>query len=208
MYARTTYATGDPAQIEHCLEGLRTEAPKLLADSHGFRSFGLFADREQGKIAMGSWWQSENDRANSDSHLGRRRTELLTPFADSILTGDFEIAAFAADPEQSSAAAFRLGRFMIEPDRIDGLVSRFKEDGLPRLQDLSGFCGVAMFIDRERGIGSVGTLFADRSALAASRTPQSAARREAVQQTGMRLMCLEEFEVVLLENNPDAPQSQ
>ena len=168
----------------------------------------LFADREQGKIAMGSWWETENDRANSGSHLGRRRTELLTPFAGSILIGGSEIVAFAAGPELSSAAAFRLSRFMIEPDRIDDPVSRFKKDGLPRLQDLSGFCGVAMFIDRERGAGSVGTLFADRSALAASRTPQSAARREAVQQTGMRLMYLEEFEIVLLENSPDAAQSQ
>jgi hypothetical protein len=208
MYARTTYATGVPAQIEHCLETLRTEAPKLLLDSHGFRSFGLFADREQGKIAMGSWWQTENDRAISDSHLSRRRTELLTPFADSILIGDSEIAAFAQTPELTSAAAFRLGRFIVDPVRIDDLVSRFKEVGLPRLQDLSGFCGAAMFIDRERGAGSVGTLFADRSALVASRGPQSDARREAVQQTGMRVMCLEEFEVVLLENNPDAPQAQ
>lgn len=208
MYARTTYAIGDPAQIEHCLEGLRNEAPKLLADSPGFRSFGLFADRELGKVAMGSWWQSENDRANSDRHLGERRTELLTPFADSILVGDFEVVAFAASPELSSATAIRLGRFMIEPDRIDGLVSRFKETGLPRFQDLSGFCGAAMFIDRERGIGSVSTLFADRAALAASRTPQSVSRREAVQRTGMRLMCLEEFEVVLVESSPDAAQSQ
>lgn len=207
MYARTTYAIGDPDQITQCLEGLRTEAPKLLADARGFRSFGLFADRELGKVAMGSWWQTESDRADSDAHLGERRTELLTPFADSILIGNSEIVAYASTPEVTSATAFRLGRFMIDPHRIDELVARFRENGLPRIQDLSGFCGAAMFIDRQRGNGSVGTLFADRAALAASRTPQSMARREAVQRTGMRLMCLEEFEVVLLENTPDTPQS-
>ena len=207
MYARTTYAVGDPAGIEECLEGLRTEAPKLLADARGFRSFGLFADRELGKVAMGSWWATEGDRADSDAHLGQRRTELLTPFADSILIGNSEIAAFAGTPEITSAVAFRLGRFTIDPERIDDLVGRFREVALPRFQDLSGFCGAAMFVDRARGTGSVGSLFADRSALAASRAPQSAMRREAVRQTGMRLMCLEEFEVVLLENSPDAPQS-
>lgn len=206
MYARATYAVGDPAQIEHSLEGLRTEAPKLLADSPGFRSFGLFADREQGKIAMASWWETEHDRANSDAHLAERRTELLSPFADSILMTNDEVAVTAATPEISSAQAFRLGRFMIEPDRIDDLVNSFKEAGLPMLQELSGFCGVAMFVNRERGTGAVGTLFADRAALAASRTPQSAARREAVRRTGMHLMCLEEFDVILVENNPNAPQ--
>jgi heme-degrading monooxygenase HmoA len=206
MYARTTYAIGDPAQIEHSLEGLRTEAPKLLADSPGYRSFGLFADREQGKIAMASWWETESDRTNSDEHLSGRRTELLTPFADSILIGNAEIVAYAWTPEIESAGAFRLGRFMIDTARIDDLVNAFKEVGLPRMQDLSGFCGAAMFIDRQHAVGSVGSLFADRAALEASRTPQSALRREAVQRSGMRVLCLEEFEVVLLENNPNAPQ--
>lgn len=205
MYARTIYAIGDPAQVEHSLEGLRTEAPKLLADSPGFRSFGLFTDREQGKIAMASWWETEGDRASADAHLGERRTELLTPFADSILVSNAEVAAFGATQEISAAAAFRLGRFMIDPGRIDDLVEFFKRAGLPRLLDMSGLCGAAMFVDRERGMGSVGTLYTDRSALEAARTPQSAARREAVQRTGMRVMCLEEFEVVLMENSPDAP---
>jgi len=207
MYARMLYAIGDPARIEDSLEGLRTEAPKLLADSPGFRSFGLLADREMGKITMSSWWNTESDRAESDAHLGRRRTELLTPFADSILVGNSEVVAYAASAQYSSAACGRLGRFMIDPSRIDDLVERFQATGLPRMQDLSGFCAAAMFIDREHGTGAVGTLFTDRAALAAARTPQSAARREAVQRTGMSLMCLEEFDVVLLEDNPDAPPS-
>ena len=207
MYARTTYAIGDPAQIEDCLEGLRTEAPKLLADSPGFRSFGLFADRELGKVAMGTWWETEKDRAESDAHLGQRRTELLTPFADGVSVNNSEVAAFAGTTEITSATGFRLGRFAIEPARIDELVELFKQSGLPRMQELSGFCGAALFIDRTLGFGSVGTLFADQATLAASRTPQSAARRQAVERTGLRVMCLEEFEVVLLENSPDAPET-
>jgi hypothetical protein len=207
MYARMLYAIGDPARIEDSLEGLRTEAPKLLADSTGFRHFGLLADREMGKITMSSWWETESDRAESDAHLGERRTELLTPFADSILVANAEVVAFAQSAEYPSASAGRFGRFMIEPGRIDELVEGFNATGLPRLQGLSGFCAAAMFIDRERGTGAVGTLFTDRAALAASRTPQSAARREAVQRTGMRVMSLEEYDVVLLEDNPDAPPS-
>lgn len=206
MYARTTYAVGDPAQIDHCLEGFRTEAPKLLADSPGYRSFGLFADRALGKVAMASWWETESDRTNSDAHLSKRRAELLTPFADSVLMANSEVVVVASTPEVESAGTFRLGRFLIDPSRIDELIAAFREIGLPRMQDLSGFCGGAMFIDREMGTGSVGTLFADQSALAASRTPQSAMRREGVQRTGMRVVCLEEFEVVLLENAPDYSQ--
>jgi heme-degrading monooxygenase HmoA len=205
MYARSTYAIGDPARIEGSLEGLRTEAPKLLADSPGYRSFGLFADRELGKIAMASWWETASDRTNSDAHVRERRAELLTPFADSVSVVNTEIAAFAASPELESATAFRLGRFMIDPSRIDELAKSFEEYGLLRMGDMSGFCGAAMFVDRENGRGAVGSLFADRAALAASRTLQSELRREAAQRTGMRMMCLEEFEVVLMESNPGVP---
>lgn len=205
MYARTTYALGDPAQIEHSIEGLRTEAPKLLADCPGYRSFGLFADREQGKIAMASWWETENDRANSDARLGERRGELLTPFADSITVDNFEVAAYTEDADLAAASAFRLGRFMIDPAQIDELIGAFQGYGLPRMRDLSGFCGAALFVNREHGYGGVGTLFADRAALAASRTPQSLARREAVRRTGMRVLSMEELEVILVEENPEAP---
>ncbi len=202
MYARNTYAVGDPAEIDGALEGLRTEAPKLLADCPGFRSFGLFADRDLGKIAMGSFWDSEADRANSDKHLGERRTELLTPFADSVAVQNYEIAALASSPELEAARYFRMGRFEIDPARIDELIGLFTENGLPRLQDFPGFRGAAMFVDRELGRGAVCTLFADRAALVASRRPQSGARREAAQRTGLRAICLEEFDVVLIEDNP------
>lgn len=206
MYARTTYTVGDPAQIEHSIEGLRTEGPKLLAECPGYRSFGLFADREQGKIATASWWETASDRANSDARLRERRAELLTPFADSVAADDFEVAAFSAADELASATKFRLGRFMIDPARIDELVEVFRDRGLPRMHDLSGFCGTALFVNREFGYGGVGTLFRDVAALAASRTPQSLARREAVQRTGLRVISQEELDVILVEDNPDVPR--
>jgi hypothetical protein len=206
MYARNTYAVGDPAEIDLALEGLRTEAPKLLADCPGFRSFGLFADRDLGKITMSSFWDTEADRANSDKHLGERRAELLQPFADSVAIQNYEIAAIAMSPEIEAARYLRMGRFEIDPARIDELVGLFKENGLPRMQDFPGFRGGAMFVDRELGRGAVGNVFADRAALVASRRPQSGARREAAQRTGMRAICLEEFDVVLIENNPETEQ--
>ena len=205
MYARTTYAVGDPTKIEDAIEGLRTEAPKLLADSPGYRSFGLFADRELGKIAMGSFWDTEADRSNSDKHLGERRTELLTPFADTIDIDNYEIAALASSPEVESATTFRIGRFEVDPARMDELISGF-EGMLPQMQELSGFCGAAMLVDRAHGRGEVCTLVKGREAVVASRLTQSAGRRAAAARTGMRVISLEEFEVVLLENNPATEQ--
>ncbi|WP_042366447.1 hypothetical protein [Streptacidiphilus neutrinimicus] len=206
MYARTVYAVGDPTKIDDALETFCNEAPKLLADSPGFRSYGLFADRDLGKIAMASWWETEQDRSNSDDHLAERRAAMLTPFADSVLVNNSEVAAFRQSPKIAEARAFQLGRFMIEPSRIDDLIALFTNAGLPRFEALPNFCGSALFVDRDRGAGAVGVLFTDSASLKAARPQQSVARRQAVQETGLQAVALEEFEVVLLENNPENPQ--
>jgi hypothetical protein len=200
MFIRTTYALGDPAKIEESLDALRNEAPKLLGDSPGYRRFGLFADREQGKILMGSWWETERDRENSEEHLADRRTTLLSPFADTANVENYEIAHYVDAGEPLPGACFRLGRFIVDPSRVDELVAMFKERAGSTFPQMPGHLGSTMIIDRTRGFGGVGTLFTDRDALVASRGPQSAVRGAAAQRTGLRPICLEEFEVVLLEN--------
>ena len=204
MYARTTYAVGDPAKIEDSLDRLRNEAPKLLADSHGYRMFGLFADREMGKIAMASWWETEADCRSSDEHLADRRASLLTPFADTITVETWEVGAFVpGEAEAPKGSRFRIGQFDIDASRCDDLARLFQERGIPTMRDLPGFGGAAMLLDRSRGRGCVGTLYTDRSSFDASRARQSESRRIAAERTGLRLQSLEEFDVVLTERKPD-----
>ncbi|MEC4017446.1 antibiotic biosynthesis monooxygenase [Streptomyces sp. H27-D2] len=199
MYVRTTYATGDPAKIDESLDGLRVEAPKLLADQPGYRGFGLFADRELGKIMMGSWWESEQARQSSDDHLKDRRAALLAPFAHTVTVDNWEAAVFTPSPQVQAGAGFRLSRFDVDPSNVDLLVQTFQNTTLPKLQAIAGVAGAALLIDRAKGRGNVGTLFTDRAALVASRGKQSAARGEAVAKVGVAMRSMEEFEVVLVE---------
>ncbi|MET7622790.1 antibiotic biosynthesis monooxygenase, partial [Streptomyces sp. NPDC005408] len=156
MYVRTTYATGDPAKIDECLDALRAEAPKLLADQPGYRGFSLFADREIGKILMGSWWESEQARQNSDDHLKERRAALLAPFAHTVTVDNWEAAVFTPSPQVQPGAGFRLTRFDVDPSNVDLLVQTFQNTTLPKVQAIAGVEGVALLIDRAKGRGSVG----------------------------------------------------
>jgi heme-degrading monooxygenase HmoA len=199
MYVRTTYVTGDPGKIDHALDGLLVEAVKLLSDQPGYRGFGLFADRELGKITMGSWWDSVEEAQASNEQVQRRRAELLAPFASSVSVMTLEALAYTPNPQVEAGAGFRLGRFQIPPDSLDRMAELFRSTALPAFEATPGFAGAALLADRRSGIGSVGTLWAGHDALVASRAAQSAARGRATSDVPMNVIALEEFEVVLLD---------
>jgi len=199
MFVRTTYATGDPAEIGAAIDTLRSEAPGLLQEQPGYRGFGLFADRDLGKIVMGSWWESEQAQLDSDAQLKKRRAELLTPFAKTLTIDAWEAAAVTPNPQVPAGGGFRLNRLEFDPAGADRLVQVFQGDVLPKLQAIDGFAGASLLIDRSKGRGSVGALFSDQAALVASRGPQAGIRGEGVAKSGVTLRSVEEFEVILLE---------
>lgn len=199
MYVRTAYVTGDPAKIDQALDGLLVEAVKLLSDQPGYRGYGLFADREIGKIAMGSWWETLEDSQASNEHLQQRRGELLAPFASSLAIMTLEALAFTPNMRAEAGAGFRLGRFQMPPDHLDKMAEQFRTVGLPAFEGTPGFAGGSLLADRRTGMGSVGTLWATHDALVASRTTQSAARARATSNVPFNVIALEEFEVVIVD---------
>ncbi|MET7622021.1 hypothetical protein [Streptomyces sp. NPDC005408] len=106
------------------------------------------------------------------------------------------LGAVLGVPREVAAPPAHAGR-LATPDRL--LVQTFQNTTLPKVQAIAGVEGVALLIDRAKGRGSVGALYADRAALVASRGKQSAVRGEAVAKTGVTMRSLEEFEVVMVE---------
>ncbi|MEU9043415.1 MULTISPECIES: antibiotic biosynthesis monooxygenase [unclassified Kitasatospora] len=202
MFVRTVYATGNPDRIEQTLDALRTEALALLSGRPGYRGYGLFADRELGKIAMGSWWESAQAERDSDRELGGRRAELLATLAGTVTTDVWEAVVVAPPGEAGPGAGFRLVRVDVDPAGVDRLADVFRERALPTLEKMPGFVTGALLVDRTTGHGSVGAVFADRDSLVASRGPQADARAQAIAVAGATLRSVEEFDVVLMDRRP------
>jgi hypothetical protein len=190
---------GHPGKIDQALDGLLVEAVKLLSDQPGYRGYRLFADRELGKITMGSWWDSVDEAQASNEHLQQRHAELLAPFASPLALMTFEALAYTPNPQVESGAGFRLGRFQIPPDKLDQMVGLYRSTALPAFGATPGFAGATLLADRGSGMGSVGTLWATHDALVASRSTQSAARARTTSDVPMTVIALEEFEVILVD---------
>lgn len=199
LYVRTTYAVGDPARIGAALDAIGREAPGLLRGRAGFRRFGLFADRTLGKLLMGSWWETEDARAESDAGLRDRRSELLAPFATTVTTEAWEAVSYTAAPQIAPGGAMRMGRLEFAPADAAAFVDAFTSVGRPNLEAIDGLVGSTLFMDAPAGRAMVGTLFRDPAALAASRGPQAAARGETLQRVNASLVSMEEYELVAVE---------
>ncbi|MFJ9454677.1 antibiotic biosynthesis monooxygenase [Kitasatospora sp. NPDC101447] len=200
MFVRTVYATGNPERIDRTLDGFRAEAVGLLTAQPGYRGYGLFADRELGKITMGSWWESAQAERDSDRELRARRAELLAPFEGTAATALWEVAVETPPGEAGPGAWFRVVRTDADPAAVDRMAEVFRDRALPVLEKSPGFVSAAMLVDRATGRASVGAIFADRETLVASRGPQADARARAVAAAGVTVWSLEEFEVVLLDH--------
>ncbi|MFG3206277.1 hypothetical protein [Streptomyces sp. NPDC048192] len=196
MFVRTVYATGDPARLGLAVGALNTRGHDLLEERPGYRGAGVFVDRELGKLLTVSWWESAEARRNSDEVMSVRRPELLQPFAGTVAVENFEAAVLHAGRGPLTGGGVRITRFECDPADADLAAGTFHAGVLPRLEVLPGFAGAALFLDRERGHGMTGVLFADGPSLAGSRARQAAVRRESAAKAHATVVTLEEFEVL------------
>lgn len=196
MFVRTVYATGDPAQLGTAVGALKTRGHDLLEERPGYRGAGVFVDRDLGKLLTVSWWDSVEARRNSDEVMSARRPELLQPFAGTVAVENYEAVVFHRAHRPVAGGRLRVTRLEFEPADADLAADTFHAGVLPRLDVLPGFAGAALFLDRERGRGMSGVLFADRVSLAASRSAQAMIRRESAAKAHVRVVALEEFEVI------------
>ncbi len=202
MYVRSIYATGDPAKLDGVAEALRTEGRELLSAQPGFRGMGLFADRELGKLLVGSWWEDEASRQASYETLSKRRAELMAPFAQTMTVDNWEAPVARRAEALGPGAGFRLVRMDVAPPDIDLLVDTFRDTALPKIEKVPGLAGISLLIDRDRGKAAVGALYPDRDALVASRGAVAAIRGEATAKARVTISSLEEFEVILATTVP------
>ncbi|WMX45242.1 hypothetical protein RGF97_10805 [Streptomyces roseicoloratus] len=197
MYVRSLYMTGDPAKVDGFAETVRTKGFEMLSPQPGFRGMGVFADRELGKLLVGSWWEDEASRQASDEALSSRRSEMMAPFAQTMTIDNWEAPVARRAEGLGPEACFRLVRMDVDPTDVDLLVDTFRDTSLPKAEKVPGLAGISLLVDRAHGRAAVGALYRDADALASSRGTIAAIRGESETKARATTRSLEEFAVVM-----------
>ncbi|MFF5024623.1 hypothetical protein [Streptomyces collinus] len=203
MFVRTIYVTGDPTKIDAAVRALNTEGRDLLEERPGYRGAGVFVDRELGKLLGVSQWDTPQQRHNSDLVMREHRTSMLGPFAGTLTVENFESVVRHSVQAPRVGGGLSLTRVEFDPADADLFADTFRATALPRYETLPGVARSVLLLDREHGTGRVGILFTDRESMAASRGGQAAARHEGAAKAHVRVVGLEEFEIVHADGHLD-----
>ena len=166
MYTRLLTFSG-ATDIDGGVAYLRGQVMPVLNTQHGYRGVSASADRAGGVLGILSLWDSESDRAASESALGKAREE-----ATKIVGGDLAVDNFeqlAEEIARPPVAGFFLiaTRVSMDPAAVDDNIAFFKNEAVPQIKAQPGFCALRNMIDRNTGRGVVGSVWEDRAAMEA-----------------------------------------
>jgi hypothetical protein len=93
----------------------------------------------------------------------------------------------------------RLSRFAgLPPERIDRAVQEFEEEELPAIEQLAGYQGVLVMVDRKSGKAAAVTFWAGENELKESDRIAESARERAIETAGpTREPLVDRYEVVI-----------
>jgi heme-degrading monooxygenase HmoA len=146
---------------------LRDEVLPVLNAQHGYRGVTASADRAGALLGILSLWESESDRAASDSALGKARQEAVKVVGGDLTVENFEQVAEEITKPPMAGCALIVTRTSMDPASVDDNIAFFKNEVVGQIKAEPGFCALRNMIDRQTGRGVVGTVWENRGAMEA-----------------------------------------
>ncbi len=199
MYARLSVVAADPTRVDALVEHVRNEVLPAVRDLDGSLGLSVLVDRDGGRYLTVAVWRDEaamQASADATASLRRRAAEAIQATGTPEVTG-WEYAVRHLTREAPDGACTRVSWLRVAPDRMTKMVDYYREHSLPVFEALDGFCSANLLVDRPSGRALSAVTFADRAALVASRERTALARARAGEDTGMEVLEVAEFDLVL-----------
>ena len=184
MYTRLLTFKG-ATDIDGGTTYLRQEVLPTLSAQHGYRGVTASGNRSANVFGILSVWETESDRASSDSALGKARQEALKIVGGTLTVENLEVVAAGAVKPITAECKLLITRLGMDPAKVDEIVDFFRSDVFPFFKSQPGFCGLHNMIDRSAGRAVVGSAWETREAIDAYLTIQPE-RRTIAESRGVR----------------------
>ena len=169
MFARHTFITGDPQQIERAIEAITRDVGEWLTKQSELGGVALFADRDLGKLLLAVLWDSEKARHEGGEYLHSRWTTLLDSFAATMSVQDFEVASVFEVRRPTPGAGMRRLLLDFDPGEAKTVMEVIRDVVTSTLDKVPGLSRASALVDRSGGRAAVLFTCADQAALARSR---------------------------------------
>ena len=195
MHARSITFSSSPERLDAGMTLIRDEVMPAVLSMDGCLGMSMMVDRESGRCICTTAWETEDamlESAEAVLPLRRRVAEML---GNEMTMAEWEIALLHRMHTSGDGACARCSWVHAEADRIDDCIDMVR-DSMSDLDQVEGFCGASLFVNREAGIAVISTSWRDTSALEATRDG-ARMRQQTDRDTGMDILDVAEFELVM-----------
>ncbi len=170
MYARFTSSQVQPGKIEEVIGIIRDAIVPALQQQRGNRGATFAVDRQTGKVAAVSYWETEADMlgTNENSAYLKEVMAKVTPLLTQPMTiENYEVSLLEGVRE---GTYIRLTTLQVQPDKVQEALAIGRE-AAQVIREQPGNQAVVVLTDAKTGKVRVGTVWAteaDRAAIQSS----------------------------------------
>ena len=202
MYARSTTIRGNPRSLDEGIAYVRDEVMPAVQEMDGCVGLSMLADRDTGRCIVTTAWTEDAPGHLGGGHAGGDDVSALPDRVAEVLGGSpdvscWEIARLHRTRPTGDGACARVTWAIAAPDQLDRDLDVFTYSMVPELEDVPGFCSVSQLVDRASGRSATAVGYSSRAAMTRSARQVAAMRQEYVHMTGVQVLEVAEFDLVL-----------
>jgi quinol monooxygenase YgiN len=198
VHARSTTIMARSDSIDTGVTYIRDEVMPMLMGMNGCIGLSMLVDRTSGRCIATSAWQDEDAMRASDAQLREVRSRAAEMMGgDQPQVEEWEIAVLHRDHTSQPGACARVTWVRTEPQRVDETVEFWKATVLPWMESYDGFCSASLMVNRQSGLSASAASFDSRDAMDRSSDRAREMRDRAVQERGIEIVEVGEFELAL-----------
>ena len=198
MYARSTSIRSNPDKLDDGIAYVTNDVLPTIGQSEGCMGLSMLTNRDDGRCIVTTSWRDEASmRATAEDARTLRHHLQHTLGGEHSDVQEWEIAILHRERPAGDGAGAQVTWARIPTNHVDDLLAAYRENLMPKLQELPGFCSVSFMIDRRTGQTVSVTAFENRDAAGLVRRSARSLREQFAHAMGARIVDVAEMDLDL-----------
>jgi hypothetical protein len=194
MYARVNIVFGERGKIDAGIDRLEGSDRPVVESTSGNRGLVTLVDRDAGVIVATSYW--DEALYSSEAALTEAREAVAAAAGGDLVVERFELAGHRLSSVPMPGAAVVMARVQLDPGAVADGLTAVRDEMLPPIAAVDGFCSAEILIDHDSGAGIVVTAWANATAADQADRVLEPLREDAEHRCGVKFTRAETYALV------------
>lgn len=194
MYARVNIVFGEKDKVDAGIERLEKTDRPVVESTSGNRGLVTLVDRDAGVIVATSYW--DEPLHSSEAALTQAREAVAAAAGGDLVVERFEVAGHRRSSVPAPGAVVVMVRVQLDSGATGNGPATIRDELLPSIAAVEGFCSAEILLDRDSGAGIVVTTWEDAASADRAERVFEPLREDTGQHFGAKLSQVETYSLV------------